>query len=86
MINSIEKNIKCKEHNKIYDKYCFKWKLNLCELCEIHKDHYEDVYPLDEDINNFYETKKIVLDDLEKEEKINEENIELFYKKRRKRK
>ena len=39
MINSIEKNIKCKEHNKIYDKYCFKCKLNLCELCEIHKDH-----------------------------------------------
>ncbi len=25
MINSIEKNIKCKEPNKIYDKYCFKY-------------------------------------------------------------
>ena len=65
-----QQNIKCKVHNKIYDKYCFKCKLNLCELCEIHKDHYEDVYPLDEDINNFYETKIIVLDDLGKDRKI----------------
>ena len=90
MINSLEKNIKCKVHNKIYDKYCFKCKLNLCELCEIHKDHYfefiKDIYPSDEDINNFYETKKIVLDDLEKEEKINEENIVLLYKKKKKKK
>ncbi len=61
-------------YNKIYDKYCFKCKLNLCELCEIHKDQYveffKDVYPSDEYINNFYETKIIVLDDLGKDEKI----------------
>ncbi len=61
-------------YNKIYDKYFLKCKLNLCELCEIHKDKYveffKDVYPSDEDINNFYETKIIVLDDLGKDEKI----------------
>ena len=61
-------------YNKIYDKYFLKCKLNLCELCEIHKDQYveffKDVYPSDEDINNFYETKIIVLDDLGKDRKI----------------
>ena len=58
-------------HNKIYDKYFLKCKLNLCELCEINKDQYveffKDVYPSDEDINNYYETKKKVLEHSEKE-------------------
>ena len=82
IINVIEKNIKCKLHNKIYDKFCFKCKLNLCELCEMHKDHYvelfKDVYPSDEDIYHFNQIKKIILIDLEKKEKENEKSIELL--------
>ena len=82
IINVIEKNIKCKLHNKICDKYCFKCKLNLCELCEMHKDHYvelfKDVYPSDEDIYHFNQIKKIILIDLEKKEKENEKSIELL--------
>ena len=73
IINVIDKNIKCKLHNKIYDKYCFKCKLNLCELSEMHKDHYvelfKDVYLSDEDMNHFNQIKKYSLIDLEKKKK-----------------
>ena len=84
IINVIDKNIKCKLHNKIYDKYCFKCKLNLCELCEMHKDHYvelfKDVYPSDEGMNHFNQIKKCILIDLEKKEKENYKSIELLNK------
>ena len=84
IINVIDKNIKCKLHNKVYDKYCFKCKLNLCELCEMHKDHYvelfKEVYPSDEDMNHFNQIKEYVLIDLEKKEKENDKNIELLKK------
>ena len=84
IINVIEKNIKCKLHHKIYDKYCFKCKLNLCELCEMHKDHYvelfKDVYPSDEGMNHFNQIKKYILIDLENKEKKNNNSIELLKK------
>ena len=58
MIISIdEKFIKCKLHNKKYNKFCIKCKLNLCELCEIHNNHYieyfKDIYPSNNDIIEF---------------------------------
>lgn len=78
IINANNKNIKCELHNKFYDKYCFKCKLNLCELCEKHNEHYvelfKDVYFSDEDMNHFYEKKQKVLNDLEKKEKENDES------------
>ena len=70
IIKVIDKNIKCK--------------LNLCELCEMHKDHYvelfKEVYPSDEDMNHFNQIKEYVLIDLEKKEKENDKNIELLKK------
>ena len=52
-------NTMCKIHNKNYNKYCLTCKLNLCELCENHNNHYvelfKDIYPIKDDINKFKE-------------------------------
>ena len=64
IINASEKNSICNLHHKKYDKFCFNCKINLCELCENHKNknHYieiiKDIYPLDEDIEHFNEDIK----------------------------
>jgi WD40 repeat protein len=64
IVNASEKNSLCKLHHKKYDKFCFNCKLNLCELCENHKNknHYieliKDIYPLDEDVKYFNEKVK----------------------------
>ena len=42
---------------KKYLKYCLKCKLNLCELCENHNNHYieifKEIYPLKKEIDKF---------------------------------
>ena len=58
IVNKInDKNTICKHHNKKYIKFCLQCKLNLCELCDNHIDHYvenfEDIYPLKDDIDKF---------------------------------
>ena len=64
IINASEKNSICNLHHKKYVKFCFNCKINLCELCENHKNknHYiefiKDIYPLDEDIKNFSDNIK----------------------------
>ena len=64
IINALEKNSICNLHHKKYGKFCFNCKINLCELCENHKNknHYiefiKDIYPLDEDVENFNENVK----------------------------
>ena len=66
LVNANEKNTLCKLHNKIYDKYCIKCKLNLCELCNNHSSHYiekfNDIYPLEEDIKKFNQEALFILD------------------------
>jgi len=58
IINSYEKYTICFLHNKKYNKFCLKCKVNLCELCQNHNRHYikefNSIYPLDEDIEIFY--------------------------------
>jgi len=58
IINRVDdKNTICKYHNKKFIKFCLQCKLNLCELCDNHTDHYienfKDIYPLKDEINNF---------------------------------
>ena len=59
LININDKDIICKYHKKNYDRFCLKCKLNLCELCEEHKNHYieffKDILPLEKDILHFKE-------------------------------
>ena len=72
IINVFQKNAVCLLHKKRYSKYCLKCKLNLCELCENHNNHYieifKEIYPLKEEIAHFnnevnkfknYEIKKV---------------------------
>ena len=58
VVNSDEKKIKCIYHHKNFIKFCLKCKMNLCELCDNHDNHYieefNSIYPLDDDIQNFY--------------------------------
>ena len=83
IINSNEKNIICQSHNKKYDKYCFKCKINLCELCENHNNHYvelfKDIYPSEQDINNFYELMHKILYNLEENEQNEEKEFNLEF-------
>ena len=58
VVNSDEKKIICIYHHKKFNKFCLKCKMNLCELCDNHDNHYieefNSIYPLDDDIQNFY--------------------------------
>ena len=58
IVNKIDDiNTICKHHNKKYVKFCLQCKLNLCELCDNHAEHYvenfKDVYPLNDEIDKF---------------------------------
>ena len=83
--NIFEKNTICKLHNKKYNKFCIKCKLNLCELCENSYNHYtelfEDIYPLNEDIKNFKNIAvQILKNNLEENETLNnQENEETIF-------
>jgi len=87
IINASEKYSICNLHHKKYDKFCLNCKINLCELCENHKNksHYieliKDIYPLDEDVKQFNENlikfnekTKNILDLLTKKENEIKEN------------
>ena len=67
-VSILQKNAICTLHYKNYYKYCLNCKLNLCELCEGHNNHYveyfQDIYPLDEDIQIFNKTVSIILNEL----------------------
>ena len=58
VVNSDDKKIICTYHHKKFIKFCLKCKMNLCELCNKHDNHYieefNSIYPLDDDIQNFY--------------------------------
>ena len=57
VVNIKDKNIKCKLHNQKFVKFCLKCKINLCELCQIHDNHYvesfKDLYPSSSDLKQF---------------------------------
>ena len=75
MINIDQKNTICKLHHKIYNKFCFKCKLNLCEFCEGHNNHYieffKDIYPLKEDIKGFNDDFSKILNNINNQKDIN---------------
>ncbi len=83
--NIIDKNIICKLHNKKYNKFCMKCKLNLCELCENSYNHYielfSDIYPSNNDIKKFKDMSlKILKNNIEENELINnQENEEILF-------
>ena len=73
----LKKKILCKLHNKKYNKYCLKCKINLCELCNNHNGHYIEyfkyIYPQNENITKFNEEVIGILDKIhEKENEIKE--------------
>ena len=77
LVNVKEKNTICKLHNKKYNKYCLKCKINLCELCNNHNGHYIEhfkyIYPQDENITKYNEEVIGILDKInEKENEIKE--------------
>ena len=78
VINAFQKNAVCLLHKKRYIKYCLKCKLNLCELCENHNNHYiekfKEIYPLKEEIGKFNNNEKYILNDFlfDKKKKFNE--------------
>ena len=57
IINVFQKNAVCLLHKKRYTKYCLNCKLNMCELCDNHNNHYieifKDIYPLKKEIDQF---------------------------------
>jgi len=77
IIDINDKHTICKIHHKKYDRFCFKCKLNLCELCSEHSNHYieifKDVYPLNEDIIKFKQSINNIISE-NKENKTNIEN------------
>ena len=84
LINAFQKNAVCLLHKKRYIKYCLKCKLNLCELCENHNNHYieifKEIYPLKEEIDKFNNNEKYKLNDFlfDEIEKFNEIKILLI--------
>ena len=77
MISNVdEKFIKCKLHNKKYNKFCIKCKLNLCELCEIHNNHcieyFKDIYPSNNDIIEFKQLANNILSNCKDDNKLKE--------------
>ena len=81
LINMFQKNSICLLHNKRYIKYCLKCKLNLCELCENHNNHYiklfRDIYPLKEEIDKFNKIISELLNNKNKEKDYIQESNKL---------
>ena len=89
LVNVKEKNTICKLHNKKYNKYCLKCKINLCELCNNHNGHYIEhfkyIYPQDENITKYNEEVIGILDKFqEKENEIKESEKQIEEKEKEK--
>ena len=55
IINYDKKYYICNKHNENYNSYCEDCKINICTLCDMHKDHkkinFIDILPNKEDLN-----------------------------------
>ena len=93
IINSYEKDIICFLHNKKFNRFCLKCKVNLCELCKNHNRHYVEefnyIYPLDEDLEICYNTISTNISIIkEVEEKLKQniyytDELKKYYKKKK---